>query len=238
MTKEERRARFQNGGHVLVKALTVITLTPFVLLIIGILWEKWNRPPQSWFLTNRRMTDLSVHMSRFSERHQELATQLPKAHEIASLSRFATSLGGLISLAGTPEEEDTAIRTRGVWLSRVLNLPKSGEADEKHLMPLGFIKEGLVRDRDEWVLVDFWGEPYYMIFDTNKDKKIINPQHEAAKIRPDRVRQDNRAPLPPILGVSRTLINPWFIYSSGPDRDPQTWDDNVIAWESYRWISW
>lgn len=236
MTKEERQVQIKKGCNTIINIWLAIFVASFVLLALGMLWEKWSRPPQSWFLTNRRMTDLSVRMSLFSDRYRELATQLPRADEVANLSRFGASLGGLISLDGTPAGEDTAIRTQGLWLSRVLDLPKGGEVDEKYLLPSGLIKRGLVRDHDEWVLNDFWGEPYYVIFDTNKDKKIINPEHESAKIRPDRARQDNREPPPPVLELSVPPIDPWFIYSSGPDRDAQTWDDNVIAWESYRRI--
>lgn len=67
-------------------------------------------------------------------------------------------------------------------------------------------------------LLDAWGEAYYVVFDTNQDGKIPHP---AAKM--------DRA------GMARLHTQPEipekvFFWSSGPDRDPTTWEDNVFNW--------
>ena len=74
-------------------------------------------------------------------------------------------------------------------------------------------KDGLWQDGTEWVLSDHWGEPFYIILDTNKDGVIGDPEvveEHLSAILPQRV----------------------LIYSSGPDRDPKTWQDNVCSWRT------
>jgi hypothetical protein len=61
-------------------------------------------------------------------------------------------------------------------------------------------------------LVDQWGRPYHIILDSNGDRVIANPQagaHPQAQL---------------------TLNTRVAIYSSGPDRDPKTWRDNISNW--------
>ena len=72
-------------------------------------------------------------------------------------------------------------------------------------------KRGLYRDeKGEPFFVDSWGEPFYFMFDINGEGKIPNPDP-----RPDEPRE---------LGT--TVIG----FSAGPDRDPDTWKDNVASW--------
>lgn len=72
-------------------------------------------------------------------------------------------------------------------------------------------KHGLWQDDSEWVLRDRWGESYYIVLDTNNDGKIANPDPDAAKTAPE-------------------ILESVLIYSSGPDRDPKTWQDNICSW--------
>lgn len=65
---------------------------------------------------------------------------------------------------------------------------------------------GLVEKQGETQLLDKWGEMYYVILDTNRDGKVADPETLAE------------------------LNVPIAIYSSGPDRDPKTWGDNVRNW--------
>ncbi|MGK0188422.1 MAG: type II secretory pathway pseudopilin PulG [Verrucomicrobiales bacterium] len=58
-------------------------------------------------------------------------------------------------------------------------------------------------------LVDSWGSPYRIVFDTTEDQKITNPNPDAAV---------------KILGLSI------LVYSAGPDGDFKTWDDNLKTW--------
>jgi len=102
---------------------------------------------------------------------------------------------------------DVTIRTRGPFLTALMG----NEATPLNPKGIKFLdlpptrgrKYGLWQDGTEWVLSDRWGEPLYIVFDTNKDGKIANPESGA----------DTPAMLP--LG--------FIIYSSGPDRDPKTW---------------
>ena len=72
-------------------------------------------------------------------------------------------------------------------------------------------KRGLYyTDKDEPVLTDAWGEPYYFVIDLNNDDKVPNPDP-----RPNEPRE-----------LPTTVI----VFSSGPDRDPNTWKDNVTSW--------
>ncbi len=70
----------------------------------------------------------------------------------------------------------------------------------------------------ETALVDSWGERYYLLLESTGDNRIPNPER-----------------LPGATGKA-TQRAPEFIpasaiiFSSGPDKDPKTWDDNVCSW--------
>lgn len=108
------------------------------------------------------------------------------------------------------DKADMTLRSRGAWIAALL-----GEEDSLNPRKIKFIdlpqardgKRGLLKEGSEQVLVDPWGEPLYVIMDTNLDNRIIDPE-DAAKL----------------------LHGTVFIYSSGPDRDPKTWEDNVCSW--------
>lgn len=113
--------------------------------------------------------------------------------------------------------DDLSIRSRGPILPTL----NTGDAVPISPRKLKYIdlpqapnhKNGLWQDGEEWVLSDRWGEPYYIVLDTNKDGVIGNPEVKdelLSEILPHRV----------------------LIYSSGPDRDPKTWKDNVCSWRS------
>ncbi len=110
---------------------------------------------------------------------------------------------------------DSHLRSRGQLLAElfpfddaILNFKKVKFID----LPMARErKSGLWQDSGEWVLSDAWGEPFHIIIDTNEDNVIANPDSDSAKATPQ---------IP-----SRILI-----YSSGPDRDPKTWHDNICSW--------
>ena len=111
---------------------------------------------------------------------------------------------------------DVSLRTRGPIVPALLG--QDAMLNPKDIKFIDFPnavarKDGLWQDGAEWVLSDRWGEPYYIILDTNGDGKIANPEFGA---------EHQPATLP-----LRVLI-----YSSGPDRDPKTWKDNVCSWRS------
>jgi prepilin-type N-terminal cleavage/methylation domain-containing protein len=65
-------------------------------------------------------------------------------------------------------------------------------------------------------LMDIWGQPYTMQFDTNYDNRIINP---------DKTNNDELI----ATKASEKLTVRSLIYSSGPDKTPQTKDD-ITSW--------
>ncbi len=112
---------------------------------------------------------------------------------------------------------DLSLRSRGPMLTSLLGEETGGFNPKqiKYIMlPMAKNrKDGLWQDGAEWVLSDRWGEPYYILLDTNKDGVIGDPE----------VKEEH---------LSTILQQRVLIYSSGPDRDPKTWEDNVCSWRS------
>lgn len=107
--------------------------------------------------------------------------------------------------------------SRGSWISElmgrehVINHKKIkyldiSEAREK--------KRGVYVENGELVLVDNWGNPYQVILNLGRDA-IPNPEAEAGG-KGDRVPK---------------MLSDWsFLYSAGPDGNPDTWEDNITIW--------
>ena len=60
------------------------------------------------------------------------------------------------------------------------------------------------------ILVDPWGEQFNIALDGNYDNKIDNPDKEN--------------------GSTPTLRQSILVWSGGPDRDNDTWEDNIKSW--------
>jgi hypothetical protein len=74
-------------------------------------------------------------------------------------------------------------------------------------------KDGLYTDeKDEPVLVDPWGTPFYYSFDQSGEGKVPNLDPRDNKEHPF---------------LETTVI----MFSAGPDKNPDTWDDNVMTWK-------
>ena len=109
---------------------------------------------------------------------------------------------------------DVSLRTRGPIVPALLG--QDATLNPKDFKFIDFPnavahKNGLWQDGAEWVLSDLWGEPYHIVLDTNKDGVIGNPE----------VKEEL---------LSEVLQQRVLIYSSGPDRNPKTWEDNVCSW--------
>ena len=83
---------------------------------------------------------------------------------------------------------------------------------------------GLWLDGSDWVLTDRWGEPYYIVLDTNRDGTLTNPEFGAAVLDTNYAKRVESEPPPAEL---KDIV---AIYSSGADRDPKTWHDNITSW--------
>ena len=124
---------------------------------------------------------------------------------------------------------DVSLRSRGTLLSALTGEDAALNPSGIKFIDLPLAKDrkfGLWQDGSEWVLSDLWGEPYYCIFDVDKDGHIANPEFGADQSDSDYAKRCRANP-PPATAPSRVLI-----YSSGPDRDPKTWSDNVCSWRT------
>ncbi len=141
-----------------------------------------------------------------------------------ALGQFKTEYGKLPIKA----DESQIIRTEGTLLLTLL-----GEKTAANPRGIKFIdppiarygKYGLIHlDPElqsitpETTLVDPWGERYYLLLESTGDNRIPNPER-----------------LPGASGKATQRALEFIpastaIFSSGPDKDPQTWDDNVCSW--------
>lgn len=83
-------------------------------------------------------------------------------------------------------------------------------------------RNGLVGTQAPYSLIDLWGSPYYVQFDTNLDRKISNPdlQNQDPKIS-----QNTVSPPPEFLPTDV------LIYSIGKDLIAMTADD-IVSWRN------
>ncbi len=67
------------------------------------------------------------------------------------------------------------------------------------------------------VFADPWGHPYFIIMDLNGDGKIPNPAKGKRVFRSSEIEPE-------------TLELEVAAFSSGPDGNPDTWEDNIASW--------
>lgn len=159
---------------------------------------------------------------------QNRRTRLTSKDLQASLLSYKTEYHHFPLSDTSASKSDLALRSRGPLLEALIN-----DADGLNSKKIKFInlpmandsKDGLWKDDAEWVLSDRWGEPFYIVLDTNGDGKIANPEYGADRSDPEYAKLETYPPpaeLP--LGV--------IVYSAGKDRDPKTWRDNICTWKS------
>ena len=83
-------------------------------------------------------------------------------------------------------------------------------------------RNGLVGTQSPYSLVDLWGSPFYVIFDTNLDRTIKNP---------DLQNQDRKISQNAISPPPQFLPTDVAIYSVGKDLIPMTGDD-IVSWRN------
>lgn len=126
-----------------------------------------------------------------------------------------------------PHDQDLSVRTRGPFLTMLIGKEGMPENFQIKFIDPPLAKNhifGLWRDGSERVLSDFWSEPYYIVLDANGDGKIANPEFGADQSNTKYATKCKTNPPP------ATLESTALIYSSGPDRDPKTWNDNICSW--------
>lgn len=70
---------------------------------------------------------------------------------------------------------------------------------------------GLLSEGDTAMIVDPWGEEYYVLMDADYSGTIENPNAGSTTTK---------------------LYQGVVVWSAGPDKDPSTWEDNVMSWDS------
>ena len=70
---------------------------------------------------------------------------------------------------------------------------------------------GLMTEGETASIVDPWGEPYYVLMDADYNNNIENPNPNSTTTK---------------------LYQGVIVFSAGPDKDPSTWEDNVMSWDS------
>ena len=126
--------------------------------------------------------------------------------------------------------EDTETRSREILLQVLLgkniSMLNPREVRYAEFPTAQEHKRGLWQDGTEWVLSDHWGEPFYIILDTNMDDQVPNPEFGVSNSDPKQTEFNQKYPPPKMLPMTMA------IFSSGPDRDPKTWNDNICSWRN------
>ena len=148
-----------------------------------------------------------------------------------SMVAYKAEYGHWPSVPAITAKEDTICRSRGDFIEYLRSEeetqnPRKIRFLDYHLSAngktYGIIEAYVGNDTNSEPvkIVDAWGEPYYIVIDTNNDGEIANPETG---------RQTGwfNKPVAPA-----TLRLPAIIYSSGPDRDPKTWHDNLCSWRA------
>lgn len=127
-----------------------------------------------------------------------------------------------------PPSETQFLRTEGVLLQSLLGQDKESNPRAIKFIDLPIAldgKHGLtgLKEKDQPIsstttLTDLWGEMYYLLIDADGDNRIPNPER-----RPEAIFKHRASAL-------EFLSSSIIIFSSGPDRDPKTWDDNIGSW--------
>jgi len=175
----------------------------YLSIVIYSLWDgyRWRGEGAKNWKEKSVMKDIQVALGYFKKEYGKL----PIEPDESKLLRAEGTL--LLSLMG----KETATNPRGI---KFVDLPIARKG-----------KYGLInRDPEvqsitpDTAFVDAWGERYYVLLESTGDKRIPNPER-----------------LPGASGRS-TVSAPKFIrassliFSSGPDKNPSTWDDNICSW--------
>ena len=81
-------------------------------------------------------------------------------------------------------------------------------------------RSGLAMEDGARAWHDPWGTCYFIMLDLMLQNQIPNPEHLAGAVTPS-----------PILSRTPKYLPAYaIVFSAGPDRDPNTWADNICSW--------
>lgn len=188
----------------IVATLTVLTVAAFISLVfyLNFFYRKEKKLHPQTVLKDLRLA-ITTYETDYG--HYPIPDSDSHGLDVTIRSR-GPMLTALMGSAATP------LNPRG---TKFIDLPRAKDQ-----------KFGLWQNKGEWVLSDLWGEPYYIILDTDKNEQVANPEFGASTSDPKWAEINQKYPPPQKLPMTVA------IYSSGPDRDPKTWHDNVCSW---RW---
>ena len=176
----------------------------FIMLIAifdCLYWNLRHQPPYQRVRSKATLKDTQVALMLFKTEYGELPIKPNESQIIRSEGTLLHSLLGA----------NTAANQRGI---KFLDAPiaSNGKYGLIHLDP------EVQSITPETALVDPWGERYYLLLESTGDNRIPNPE----RLPGAQGKATQRAP--DFIPASSA------IFSSGPDKDPQTWDDNVCSW--------
>lgn len=149
-----------------------------------------------------------------SSRHKEMLkdVQVALGHYRAEYGKWPEDP----ALAGA---DSAPVRVRGRVLEALLGSNPRGIkfADFREAKP-GW--PGLAMESGVQALHDYWGTCYFMMLDLKSENRMPNPELMADAVTPSKI----SAKAPKFLPVNTLL------FSAGPDRDPNTWADNICSW--------
>lgn len=184
----------------------------FAGLVLLIIWAWLGL---SKFIVEKVMSDT------LENRHREEMHKVQKAL-VEYEKKNGCLPGGL-----KKSDKDTLTRTSGALLYDLLQLDVPDNVRPLMDWPLARNGEsfGLVfrgsydhPTPDSVSLLDVWGESYHVIVDTNFDGQVSNPVA-------NRKQGWFSSYVPPATLPTRSAV-----FSSGPDKNPSTWDDNICSW--------
>lgn len=123
-----------------------------------------------------------------------------------------------VSVAAQEKSPDVTVQSQGIWLDALLGKEPNLNPREIKFVDLPQANNGqfgLLKREKETILVDRWGKPYAVIFDTDLDNSIANPQAKAGNLS---------STIPEKINATVA------IYSGGPDGNLDTWGDNICSW--------
>jgi hypothetical protein len=182
----------------------VLGFALFIVLVAifdSLYWDHRHQLPYRQVAAKATLKDLEVSLKHFKTEYGEL----PIKPNESQIIRTEGTL--LLSLLG----EKTAANPRGI---KFLDAPiaRYGKSGMIHLDP------EVQSITPETALVDPWGERYYLLLESTGDEHIPNPERLPGATG----KATQRAP--------ESIPASSAIFSSGPDKDPKTWDDNVCSW--------
>jgi hypothetical protein len=130
---------------------------------------------------------------------------------VNGLKSFRIEYGHYPELPLTDRAPAKPLRSRGPLLAALLGHEAKLNPNKVVYMIPAVAKDhktGFEENKGEHVLYDPWGEPYYILIDWKEEDQVPDPEH-------------------PGQFVSASVL----IYSSGPDRNVTTWQDNVVSWK-------